>query len=293
MQGTIAQIVALAIYGNACFSGTGQVVPFPSTHSTLAFCEFVKFVDLTRSSESWSETLFAVDPASWIQKLKSNGVHAARMAYMSSAENRDGATDRMLVGFVGGGGRWLLETRGPDGSDYWEGRWEVGGQGRTDRKIWQVTYGRIAINQSSPLHSPVDLEDLKRHLAKNLTEISVFARHHKLDGFAKAFENGLSSLESLSPGADLYHNDMVLAGMPLTAAQLLSAAQSSWVFGGMGSWNDLGFEGHEQAVYEGLSEELYRLLNEAIVSATNSTAPTISAPPEVKAEKRSWWRLWA
>ena len=46
---------------------------------------------------------------------------------------------------------------------------------------------------------------------------------------------------------------------PLPAAQLLGAAQSAWVFGGMGSWNDLGFEGEDQALYDRLSEELYRL----------------------------------
>lgn len=215
------------------------------------------------------------------------------MTYMPGGENRGGATDRMLVGFVGGGGRWLLETTGPNGSDYWEGRWEVGDQSRADRKIWQVTYGRIAANQPSPLQIPIDLEGLRQRLAKNLTEISAFARHHNLDGFAKAFESGQSNLESSSPGTGLYHNDMLSTHMSLAASQLLSAAQSSWVFGGMGSWDDLGFEGDEQSTYENLSEDLYRLLNDSIVSAANSTAPPITTLPQARAKKRSWWRLWA
>ncbi|WP_157578413.1 hypothetical protein [Rudaea cellulosilytica] len=293
MQGTIAQIVALVVQGNAYIRSADQAVAFPAAHSTLAFCEFVKFVDLRRSGAGLSETAFAADPASWIEKLRQNEVQSIRMAYMPSGETQTGPTDRMLVGFVGGGGHWLLKTAGPKGSDYWEGRWVVGDQNRSDRKIWQVTYGRIAVNQPSQLGPPADLESLKRRLVKNLKEISAFARHHNLDGFAKAFEAGLSHLESSSPGNGLHHNDMLSSRMPLTAAQLLSAAQSAWVFGGMGSWNDLGFEGNEQRKYDNLSEELYRLLNDSIVAAANSTASNDGSLPHAKVGRRPWWRPWA
>jgi len=292
VQGTIAQIVALVVQGNTYLSSSDQAPEFPSVHSTFAFCEFIKFVDLKRSGTGLSETPFAADPASWIEKLRRNEVRAIRMTYKPSGETQTGPTDRMLVGFVGGGGHWLLKTAGPSGSDYWEGRWIVGDQNHADRKIWQVTYGRIAVNQPPQLETPPDLESLKRRLAKNLNEISAFARRQHLDGFAKAFESGLTHLESSSPGSGLYHNDMLSHRMPLAAAQLLSAAQSSWVFGGMGSWNDLGFEGDEQGKYESLSEELYRLLNDSIVAAANSTAPHDGSLPQAKAGKRSWWRPW-
>jgi hypothetical protein len=292
MQGTIAQIVALVVHGNAYFCGAEQAIAFRSDHSTLTFCEFVKFVGLTRSGENWSETPFAQDPASWLEELRRSGIHAIRMVYMPSGQNMNGATDRMLVGFVGGGGRWLMETTGPKGSDFWEGRWEVGDQSRADKKIWRVTYGRIAADQPTSPHVSNDLQSLRQRLTKNLTEISAFAYHQRLEGFAKAFETGLSNLASSSPGTGLYHNDLLTAGMPLTAAQLLSASQASWVFGGMGSWNDLGFDGDDQRTYEDLSEDLYKLLNDSIVSAANSTALLV-ARPQLKPQKRSWWRFWA
>ncbi|MFT3897697.1 MAG: hypothetical protein QM719_08385 [Thermomonas sp.] len=293
MQGTIAQIVALVVHGNAYLCGADQAIAFSGAHSTLTFCEFVKFVDLTRSGDSWSETPFAQDPSSWLQKLRNNGFRAIRMIYMPNNQNPGGATDRMLVGFVGGGGRWLLETTSQNGSGYWEGRWTVGDQNRPDRKIWQVTYGRIAANQSPSPRPSSDLDSLRQRLIKNLAEISAFAHHHNLEGFAKAFDAGLSNLASSSPGTGLYHNDLLTPGMSLTATQLLSAAQSSWVFGGMGSWNDLGFEGDDQKTYEDLSEELYRLLNDSIVLAANSTAPLVASRSEAKPQKRPWWRLWA
>lgn len=293
MQGAVAQIVALVVHGNTYFRGAEHAAAFPSDHSTLTFCEFAKFVGLMRSGENWSETPFAQDPASWLEELRRSGVHAIRMIYLPSGQNLSGATDRMRVGFVGGGGRWLLETTGSKGSDYWEGRWEVGDQSRADKKIWRVTYGRIAANQPPSPHAASDLQSLRQRLTKNLTDIAAFAHHQKLDGFVNAFEAGLSNLASSSPGADLYHNDLLTAEMPLTAAQLLSAAQSSWVFGGMGSWNDLGFDDDDQRTYEDLSEDLYKLLNDSIVSATNSTALLAAARLQPKPQKRSWWRFWA
>jgi hypothetical protein len=44
------------------------------------------------------------------------------------------------------------------------------------------------------------------------------------------------------------------------------------VFGGMGSWNDQGFDADTQLRYEALSEKLYQLLNRAIVVAANSSS---------------------
>ncbi len=59
------------------------------------------------------------------------------------------------------------------------------------------------------------------------------------------------------------------------------------VFGGMGSWNDIGFEGDDQVLYDRLSEDLYRLLNVAIVAAANA-----SASPIGKGEPKPWWKVW-
>ncbi|MCC6989411.1 MAG: hypothetical protein IT181_10455 [Acidobacteria bacterium] len=60
--------------------------------------------------------------------------------------------------------------------------------------------------------------------------------------------------------------------MSVDSLRLLAAARAAWVFGGMGSWNDQGFEGETQAQYEQLSDDLYRLLNTAIVTAANAGA---------------------
>jgi hypothetical protein len=54
---------------------------------------------------------------------------------------------------------------------------------------------------------------------------------------------------------------------------LLGRARAAWVFGGMGSWNDLGFAGHtpETREYGALTDELY-------AAVVGGAATAVSAP---------------
>ena len=280
MQGPIAQIVALVTYGNAFLSGTPQLEPsaFYPANSTFIFCEHVTFVDLKPKTGGFQESAYAVDPLTWFTQLERDGVCGLRIVYRSTAGHQLGdkkVSDRMLVGFVGGGGRWLIEAMKPNGSDFWEGRWEVGNRERKDRKIWRVTYGRIAKNQPTADLPAMDMLALKSQLIGNLEAIGAFARRQKMDGFAQAFDAGRAQLSSNDPFDGVHHSDLVPEkALPLAAVQLLGAAQAAWVFGGMGSWNDAGFDGEDQVLYERLSEDLYQLLNAAIVAAANAGAPS-------------------
>jgi len=68
----------------------------------------------------------------------------------------------------------------------------------------------------------------------------------------------------------VYHKDLAPDHLlDLPAKQVLAACQAAWVFGGMGSWNDLGFEGEQQAEYDRISTALYDLLNTAIAAAAS------------------------
>ena len=107
-------------------------------------------------------------------------------------------------------------------------------------------------------------------LSTNLKEISKFARKHGLDGFADAFDKGFPALHSTNPYSEIYHKDLSPNNfLDLEAYQLLAASQTAWVFGGMGSWNDMGFEGNDQIEYDRLSDDLYRLLNGSYLTAAN------------------------
>jgi hypothetical protein len=289
MQGPIAQVISLTAHGNAYLSGVSSNDFYPG-NSTFRFCEYVRFVDFAEG-ETPEERPYADNPLSWFERLKQEGAQTVRMHHVPTEGQQEGketVPERRLVGFIGGGGRRLLEVTKRNGSDFWEGRWEAGDEGREDQRVWRVTYGRIATDYPSIDSPSTDLASLEGSLSENLHAIATFARSHKLDGFAEAFEKGLAQLISVDPLAGLYHNDLAPTGtLPLPALQLLAAAQSAWVFGGMGSWNDMAFEGEDQSTYDRLSEDLYQVLNDAIVASANHGARAAAA-----AKPRPWWKLW-
>jgi hypothetical protein len=93
---------------------------------------------------------------------------------------------------------------------------------------------------------------------------------HMLAGFVG---DGGQCLSADDPFALVYHKDLAPHGLlSRPASQLLAACQAAWAFGGMGSWNDMSFQGAEQRRYERLSYELYALINRAICAATNSSS---------------------
>ena len=182
MQGTIAQIIALTTHGNAFLNGSPRfrLADFYPANITFRFCEYVRFADVTRKGEEWEESAYAADPGEWLARLQRDGVRRLRMIHASSEGEGTGdrPSDRMLVAFVRGGGRWLIEAMKPTGSDYWEGRWDVGDQERDDRNIWRVTYGRIATDQPPAEGREPDASELRSRLIENLTAIGDFARKH-------------------------------------------------------------------------------------------------------------------
>jgi hypothetical protein len=277
VQGHITQIIALTTWGNAALKNpsASKADGFYPANSTFKYCEHVVFFDLQRDGDTLNTLEYAANPTAWFKRIKQDGAQSLRLSYAPTGARQMRqalVAERMFVGFVGGGGRWLIEVRGPASSDYWEDHWKVWERDHLDQKIWRVSYDRIARGSPSTQEAPVDFNDIKARLAENLRRISAFARSQKLDYFTKTFESALSRLSSDNPYAGLYHPDIAPAhALPSAADRLLAAAQEAWVFGGMGSWNDVGFsaDGHEH--YEDLSEQLYRLLIEAIVSAANAS----------------------
>ena len=166
----------------------------------------------------------------------------------------------------------------PAGADIWDARWEIGDQSRQDQKIWQVTYARVATDQPMTPLPPVDPTDLMRRFAASLVESGDLARRHGMDWFAKAFDAGRAALDGKPTGMVGYDlaPDAILTP---DARDLLAAVQASWVFGGMGSWNDVGFEGADREIYLRSSQDLYRALNEAVIVAANACSPSRGVSP--------------
>jgi hypothetical protein len=269
MTGPVAQMVALTCHGNAFLRGA-QVPQFFPANSTCQFCEFIKFAGFHKSFlGKMEEVNVAETPEAWISGLHERQAMAIRL--WRTPQNQPDAPDRMLAGFIGGGGQWTIELVQRNGqSEFWMSRWLVGDKNAPERRIWRVTYGLVG-NGGTKTDNRRSLEAIRADFKASLEAIHSFAQAQALSGFANCFANGLKALDD--PEADLgYHKDLAVPGkISPEAASLLKAAMCAWVFGGMGSWNDMSFKGAAQGEYSQVSERLFSVLNGAIEVAASSS----------------------
>jgi hypothetical protein len=268
MNGPIAQIVALTCYGNA-FLGGHSVSGFLGTNSTCQFCDRVTFVKVVKPLlvGKPKEVEVAKNPEEWFSYLKKRDARAIRL--VRQAQNDPQIPDRMAAGFVGGGGTWIMEVLLPEErSEFWQARWQVWNQKAPDRRIWRVTYGRVAEAKSKLYRGP-DLEATEARLLKAIGEIHAFSERQNCGGFTNCFSQAISSLTTTERHG--YHNDLSPPDLLTTrASAILDASQTAWVFGGMGSWNDMSFEGEDGKKYDEVSEQLFQTLSDAICVAVNA-----------------------
>jgi hypothetical protein len=164
----------------------------------------------------------------------------------------------------------MLAARDPASTDYWMARWEVWNQNAPNRRIWRVTYGLVTHRRELLTDHP-GRSDVANALKAALVRILAFSEAHDCSGSAVHFRRALESLERERTGHG-YHQDLFVPGTLSSLSKgMLDAAQSAWVFGGMGSWNDLGFDGADAEEYESVSEQLFCALNDAICAAANET----------------------
>jgi hypothetical protein len=202
LQGSIAQAAALAIFGNDILRGYSREDFWPAS-SVFKFCKAVRFVALSREATRRTESLFAEDPMQWILRLRDEGTSSLRLHAV--AHNDLGISDRMSAGFVGGGGRWLIETQQARASDVWQSRWQSLNKDDPDQKIWDVAYFRI--DHGRP-HVPLQTKSitaLRQDLMTVLSGIEAFAARQKLDYFAGVFRKAAGLLSSDRPLSQTYH----------------------------------------------------------------------------------------
>lgn len=99
-----------------------------------------------------------------------------------------------------------------------------------------------------------------------------FLAKHDCGFFTQCFAEALDTLDSAGANLHGYHKDLAPAGyLPQHARTVLDACQKAWVFGEMGSWNDMGFDGADQVEYARVSDQLFQHLNEAISAGSNES----------------------
>lgn len=272
MTGTLSQIITLTAFGNDYLKNGKISTDFNSANTTFQFCNKVDFREFKKKFFFLEpkESVIANNPTEWFNYLKTDGCKHLRL-YFEYSKDQSFAKDHKLAGIVGGGGSWLIESVYDNYSNYWSSKWEVINQHASDSKTWAVNY-RMTLKKQPVSNLQIDNRRIKEELGQTLKEIADFAFEKDLRNWGDLFAKAILALESLTPESSYFHRDLIPADKySLTAKQIIFAANSAWVFGGMGSWNDLSFNCKEDnETYDRLSEQLYSIINEAIIAGTNT-----------------------
>jgi hypothetical protein len=225
----------------------------------------LKFVrDPHPHGESMRGTLVAESTSDWYAGLRELGAHSIWLVRRGDPERED-MPRHALVAFAGGGD-WHLQVDYPGNSEVWSAAWHF--VGKPGGGHWNVTYAAVPLDEV-PRVEKHDLGDVGKQLGQALVEIEQLARANAEESWADVFK--AASDELGGPGQSRVSDMLPGEGYSNEAHRLLSAASRAWVFGGMGSWNDLYFSGEEaRADYNRLTARLYEAVVTAAIAATNS-----------------------
>lgn len=264
MTGILAQTITLTSYGNE-YLENGKLNDFYPQNSSFEHCHSVEFKEMNKKYflSKKTEIVCAENPVEWFELLKKEGCKKLRLFYQSEKED-----DHKLAGFVGGGGNFFIECIFENYSDFWINNWNY--DENLDAKPWKVFYGK-AVSKQPTRNQQYNLVEIRTKLKRVLEEITEFAFKETTENWGDIFEKSKNTLESDKPESEFYHNDLIVQNnYELENRQLLMSASKSFVFGGMGSWNDMWFENEEtEKKYNELSTELYGMMMKTIVGTIN------------------------
>lgn len=266
MQLPILRTLALVAVGNAAFAGRDVSGFWPGD----PIFQYTKSLDFMTPRESGPLARAAAGPISWFDKLQKRGCRGLRLhaAPMRQDQKLGHIDERLLVGLVGGGPRWLIEAVYADHSELWEGFDRVGDQKAPDRKIWLTAY--VLLGDADPADRvDADIAAASLDLRDALLSIEAVARVLPGAPFAHTFAAARAALDGQAasyPVEFMRHTQIAPEG-----ARLLNAAGAGWVFGAMGSWNDIAVAADLKPRYEEASKALFAALQRAVLVVANST----------------------
>ncbi len=139
-----------------------------------------------------------------------------------------------------------------------------------NRRVWDVVYKVTRLNERAAT-AQINLAKAKKRLESALWNALAFAERAKLQDWKNIFKDVLAYSEGHRTEIP-YHPDLLPArGYGAAVKHVIAFASKAWVFGGMGSWNDMSFsEGSLKGQYDETTQALYEAVVHALVDATNS-----------------------
>jgi len=261
MNGSLALVLALISYGNNYIVNNQSSLILDFYNSTLIGYNSLVFYD--------NSNVIAKTPEEWFNYLKKDGCKKLRACYIHS--NQIQSKDFQTAGAVGGGGNWIIEAVYNDHSNFWSYTMKLVDRNATDRRIWRTEFYVIK-NKKSIGEPQQTIEGAKHELSTQLRQIEIFASENKSHDYAKVFDRAIDMLSDPAPSINYYKDFVVKEQLSLSAKQLLFSACEAYVFGGMGSWNDVYITDEQKyQLYQKLTEELFDQVNQSIITAINTS----------------------
>lgn len=271
MNGITAQLISLVSHGNEYLTSRQLPVDYYPANAAFRYCRLVDFWDIKKSFlGNPKEVKIAATPLEWFPFIRKEGCTKLRLYYELLPQSNVGPPHK-LAAFVGGGGTWLIEAMYKKDSDFWAPRWQATHPQDPDQLIWSVNYGRTSNHYASSNMRP-DVHEKAAELHSNLVQIRDFAIEQNYPEWGSVFQQALDDLEGAAADPAAKFGDFLVAkNHTPEAIHLLQACSSAWVFGGMGSWNDLSFDTDAaNARYDALSAALYQAVIQGALAAANS-----------------------
>ena len=274
MVNTLSRAVLFVARGNAFLAGDEESIRNIEESSVFKFSKSMIFTaGRDRSSVRFRSS------EDWFDYIRSEGCRRFNLVFKKFDGN---PRTYKLLGFAGAES-WAIQTKLRNMTLHWHDFEEVGDRNDPDQKIWLSALAGFAppedkIPEMLEPHS--DLGLAHETIGELYPRIIRFCESNSAEVWAPYFQKGLTALQSDDPfdvkndDSEFNHNRLFPGwGYSLDALQVFAASASGYLFGGMGSWNDMGFPDEAQRQYESLSTELYRAVTAGIEASTNSFDP--------------------
>ncbi len=300
MNAELLQLVVLITHGNEFLTGRRPDAPelFPS-HPAFHGVGHLSFRRIGRGLRGgpFLDQEIATDTRTWFRALQASGIKRLRMALVARADEE--LPEPIAAAFIGGG-TWAIQADAGDAAEVWRSLWSVQ-EGRREPKpaeqrleswltrlrraiwpaqarrespgprgdtTWSVSYVGVA---HYPCRVPFgSVQEATGELEDALRRARDFARGMTWEAH---FSRALELLGGSAAGSESCHELLPASFRTPEVCRLLAGALASWVFGGMGSWNDLSFEDEtRQKAYDAVTRHLYQAVLGAMGAVANATA---------------------
>jgi hypothetical protein len=265
VNGSLAQYIALALHGSAWLTHRGTPPPLEIDNTTFEYVSRVRFAPLL------GDPVDGVD--GWLERLANAGAEMIGL-YLHVGEGEDLTRERERAGFVDNSKKIGLWVSTGDGAQLWRPDWRtwshdpLGNPTRNSRP-WYVMYRES--QTSAQLPRPA-LAPARQALLEAIDDAVRFAGDQETPPPLTAMLVNARELDTAERPQPPFYPDMAAAGvLSAEGERLLAMAAGAFVFGGMATWNDIGFSDPQtQRTYDEVSDRLYAAVLLGLLASVNT-----------------------